>query len=45
VLGLPDRFVDHGDHALLMKECGLDVEGITKAIALKLGINPKKQAA
>ncbi|MFM9155165.1 MAG: 1-deoxy-D-xylulose-5-phosphate synthase, partial [Polynucleobacter victoriensis] len=45
VLGLPDRFIDHGDHALLMKECGLDVEGITKAIALKLGINPKKQAA
>ena len=45
VLGLPDRFVDHGDHALLMKECGLDVDGITKAIALKLGINPKKQAA
>ena len=44
-LGLPDRFIDHGDHALLMKECGLDVEGITKAIALKLGINPKKQAA
>ena len=45
ILGLPDRFVDHGDHALLMKECGLDVDGITKAIALKLGINPKKQAA
>jgi 1-deoxy-D-xylulose-5-phosphate synthase len=45
ILGLPDRFVDHGDHALLMKECGLDVDGITKSIALKLGINPKKQAA
>jgi 1-deoxy-D-xylulose-5-phosphate synthase len=35
-LGLPDRFVDHGDHALLMKECGLDVAGIAKAIATKL---------
>ncbi len=45
ILGLPDKFIDHGDHALLMKECGLDVEGIAKAIALKLGINPKKQAA
>jgi len=35
-LGLPDRFVDHGDHALLMKECGLDAAGIAKAIATKL---------
>jgi 1-deoxy-D-xylulose-5-phosphate synthase len=35
-LGLPDRFVDHGDHALLMKECGLDATGIAKAIATKL---------
>ena len=35
-LGLPDRFVDHGDHALLMKECGLDAAGIAKAIATEL---------
>ena len=44
-LGLPDRFVDHGDHALLMKECGLDAAGIRKAIANKLGISAKQQAA
>jgi 1-deoxy-D-xylulose-5-phosphate synthase len=45
VIGLPDRFVDHGDHALLMKECGLDAVGISKAIADKLGISVKQQAA
>jgi 1-deoxy-D-xylulose-5-phosphate synthase len=45
MLGLPDRFVDHGDHALLMKECGLDAEGIRKAIVSKLGISDKKHAA
>ena len=35
-LGLPDRFVDHGDPARLLKECGLDAEGIHKSIAKKL---------
>jgi 1-deoxy-D-xylulose-5-phosphate synthase len=45
VLGLPDRFVDQGDHALLMKECGLDAAGIRKAISNKLGITVKQQAA
>ena len=44
-LGLPDRFVDHGDHALLMKECGLDAEGIAKAIAARVGITSSKQVA
>lgn len=32
-LGLPDRFVDHGKHRELLKECGLDPEGIRSAIA------------
>ncbi|WP_342631896.1 1-deoxy-D-xylulose-5-phosphate synthase [Marinobacter alkaliphilus] len=32
-LGLPDRFVDHGKHGELLKECGLDPEGIRSAIA------------
>jgi 1-deoxy-D-xylulose-5-phosphate synthase len=32
-LGLPDRFVDHGDPALLLKECGLDAPGIVEAYA------------
>ena len=45
MLGLPDRFVDQGDHALLMKECGLDAAGIRKAISIKLGIIVKQQAA
>jgi len=31
-LGLPDRFVDHGDPALLLKECGLDPPGIATSI-------------
>ncbi len=31
-LGLPDHFIDHGDPALLLKECGLDAAGIAVAI-------------
>ena len=31
-LGLPDRFVDHGDPALLLKECGLDGHGVAASI-------------
>ena len=36
-LGLPDRFVDHGDPAMLMKECGLDRAGIAASIARRFG--------
>ena len=36
-LGLPDRFVDHGDPALLLKECGLDVAGVAAAIRRRYG--------
>jgi 1-deoxy-D-xylulose-5-phosphate synthase len=32
VLGLPDRFIDHGDPAKLLASVGLDAEGIYKAI-------------
>ncbi|MDE2585796.1 MAG: 1-deoxy-D-xylulose-5-phosphate synthase, partial [Betaproteobacteria bacterium] len=32
-LGLPDRFVDHGDQALLLAELGLDCQGIVRAIS------------
>jgi len=35
-LGLPDRFVEHGKHDELLKECGLDPEGIRSAIAGRL---------
>jgi 1-deoxy-D-xylulose-5-phosphate synthase len=31
-LGLPDRFVEHGDPASLLKECGLDAKGILASI-------------
>lgn len=31
-LGLPDSFVEHGDHARLLSACGLDAEGIKQAI-------------
>jgi 1-deoxy-D-xylulose-5-phosphate synthase len=31
-LGLPDRFVDQGDPAALLTECGLDAQGIFNAI-------------
>jgi 1-deoxy-D-xylulose-5-phosphate synthase len=35
-LGLPDRFVEHGDHAALLAECGLDAAGIARAIRERL---------
>ena len=41
-LGLPDEFVEHGDYKLLMSKCGLDSEGIAKAISLRF---PAKTAA
>ena len=31
-LGLPDRFVEHGDPAVLLADCGLNREGISKSI-------------
>jgi 1-deoxy-D-xylulose-5-phosphate synthase len=31
-LGLPDRFVEHGDHAVLLARCGLDAVGIELSI-------------
>jgi len=35
-LGLPDRFVEHGDHALLLRLCGLDSEGIVQSVQGRL---------
>jgi 1-deoxy-D-xylulose-5-phosphate synthase len=32
VLGLPDRFIDHGDSGRLLASVGLDAEGIRKSI-------------
>ncbi len=36
LLGLPDRFVDHGDPALQLASCGLDRTGVLAAIRAKL---------
>ncbi len=35
-LGVGDVFVDHGDHSLLMKDMGLDPEGVLKAVNARL---------
>ncbi len=43
-LGLPDRFVDHGDTALLLKECGLDAAGIAAAVRERFGAIVKHHA-
>jgi 1-deoxy-D-xylulose-5-phosphate synthase len=32
ILGLPDRFIDHGDPARLLASVGLDAAGIQKSI-------------
>jgi len=31
-LGLPDRFIDHGDSQVLLAACGLDASGIERSI-------------
>lgn len=31
-LGLPDRFIEHGDPAELLRDCGLDADGIRRQI-------------
>jgi 1-deoxy-D-xylulose-5-phosphate synthase len=36
-LGLPDRFIDHGDTALLLAGCGLDAKGIAASIRQRFG--------
>ncbi|MDP2026998.1 1-deoxy-D-xylulose-5-phosphate synthase [Sulfuriferula sp.] len=35
-LGLPDRFIDHGDHASMLKDCGLDAAGIVASVSALL---------
>lgn len=32
-LGLPDNFIEHGDHETMLKDCGLDAVGIEATIA------------
>ncbi|MBS0601965.1 MAG: 1-deoxy-D-xylulose-5-phosphate synthase [Proteobacteria bacterium] len=33
LLGLPDRFLDHGERGELFAECGLDIDGVLAALA------------
>ena len=35
-LGLPDRFIDHGDQAQLLASVGLDGPGIVAAVRARL---------
>ncbi len=37
MLGLPDRFIDHGDPALLLASVGLDAKGIAASIRQRFG--------
>jgi 1-deoxy-D-xylulose-5-phosphate synthase len=37
-LGLPDRFIEHGDTAKLLTDCGLDATGIVHSISKRLKI-------
>jgi 1-deoxy-D-xylulose-5-phosphate synthase len=39
-LGLPDRFVEHGDRARLLADAGLDADAILSAIRRRLGAHP-----
>ncbi|WP_287496416.1 1-deoxy-D-xylulose-5-phosphate synthase [Pandoraea sp. CB10b_02] len=39
-LGLPDRFIDHGDPALLLASVGLDAAGIAKSICARFDLQP-----
>ena len=45
ILGLPDKFIDHGDPALLLAGCGLDAAGIEASIRERFGLNRVKLAA
>jgi 1-deoxy-D-xylulose-5-phosphate synthase len=40
-LGLPDRFIEHGERSELLADCGLDADGIRRAI---LRVAPQRLA-
>ena len=44
-LGLPDRFIDHGDATQLLAMCGLNAEGITASIRHRFGNESVTQSA
>jgi 1-deoxy-D-xylulose-5-phosphate synthase len=37
-LGLPDHFVEHGDHQQLLADCGLDGTGILRAVRERMNV-------
>jgi len=37
-LGLPDTFIEHGEHETMLAECGLCVSGIVQSVNAKLNI-------
>jgi len=41
ILGLPDQFIDHGDPALLLAQCGLHPEGIEASIRARFALSPQ----
>lgn len=40
VLGLPDDFIEHGEHGKLLAKCGLDAAGIEQAILKRFAPKP-----
>jgi len=44
MLGLPDRFVEHGDPQLLLADCGLDGTGIARSIREHLEKNAGRRS-
>uniref|UniRef100_A0A7V4ANZ6 1-deoxy-D-xylulose-5-phosphate synthase n=4 Tax=Thermus tengchongensis TaxID=1214928 RepID=A0A7V4ANZ6_9DEIN len=44
VLGLPDRFLEHGSIPSLHRQAGIDAEGIRKALA-EMGVSPTYERA
>ena len=40
-LGIPDRFIEHGERAEQLTDCGLDLDGIRRAI---LHLAPRRVA-
>jgi 1-deoxy-D-xylulose-5-phosphate synthase len=41
LLGLPDRFIDHGDPARLLASVGLDAEGIRASVTSAISAMPE----
>jgi 1-deoxy-D-xylulose-5-phosphate synthase len=44
-LGLPDRFIDHGDAQQLLAQCGLDAAGIVNSVRQRLGSKEQRLVA